>query len=127
MKEETGSSSIIRWCLENTPAKLEQWCKINDSGELSGPLSSRFEQAMRLEGTKTVQSKHAAGIVIAPEPLYKMCPMVIDSDSGKQLANFEMNDLEAAGGLKFDVLGITTLDKCMGVAEDLETGEINEI
>ena len=127
MKEETGESSIIKWCLENTPKKLEEWCRIDDEGRLTGPQAERFGQAMRLEGTKTVQSKHPAGIVIAPEPLGNMCPMVLDSESGRQLAAFEMNDLESVGGLKFDLVGITTLDKSMGVQQDLSMGEINEI
>ena len=127
MKEETGDSSIIRWCLEYTPEKLEQWCRIDDNGKFSGPLASRFEQAIRLEGTKTVQSKHAAGIVVTPEPLHKMCPIITDKESGDKLAAFEMNCLEASGGLKLDILGITNLDKSMGAAQDLLRGEIHEI
>ena len=126
MKENTGSSSIIGWCLENT-SKLDQWCRIDDDGKLSGPLAERFGQAMRLEGVKTSQSKHPAGIVIAPEPLNLMCPMVIDKESGHQMAGFEMDDLEGVGGLKFDALGITALDKAMGVQSDLLHGEIHEI
>lgn len=127
MKEDQGESSIIKWCLENTPDKLSEWCRIEDSGKLTGPLAPRFEQAMRLEGTKTVQSKHAAGVVIAPEPLANMCPMVLDTDSGRQIAGLEMEDLENVGGIKFDVLGITALDKAMGIQQDLCVGEINEI
>jgi DNA polymerase-3 subunit alpha len=65
MKEETGESSIIRWALENNVDKLKEWCYIDDNGELQGPLAKRFEQAMRLEGTKSNQSKHAAGIAIS--------------------------------------------------------------
>ena len=127
MKEDRGESSIIQWCLENTPNKLDEWCRMDDDGKLVGPLANRFAQAMRLEGTKTVQSKHAAGIVIAPEPLCNMCPMVLDIESGRQNAGFEMNDLEAVGGLKFDVLGVTLLDKAMGVQQDLRSGDIHEI
>jgi DNA polymerase-3 subunit alpha len=127
MKEETGDSSIIRWCLENTPKKLEKWCTIDDQGNFNGPLARRFEQAIRLEGTKTNTSKHAAGVVIAPEPLSMMCPMIHDKESGRSIAGFEMDDLELVGGIKFDVLGITALDKAMGVQNDLLTGEVNEI
>lgn len=127
MKEERGESSIIQWCLEHTPDKLSEWCKINDDGELTGEYADRFEQAIRLEGTKTVQSKHAAGVIIAPEPLNQMCPMLTDRDTGNKIAGFEMEDLEAIGGIKFDVLGVAALDKSMGVAQDLLTGEIHEI
>lgn len=127
MKEERGESSIIQWCLENTPKKLNKWCYIEDDGTLSGPLARRFEQAMRLEGTKTNMSKHAAGVVIAPEPLSSMCPMIFDKESDHPVAGFEMDDLEGVGGLKLDALGITTLDKGMGVQSDLARGEIYEI
>ena len=127
MKKQRGFSSIILWCLENTPNKLKKWCFIDDDGNLAGPLAKRFEQAIRLEGTKTAQSKHPAGIVIAPYPLDTMFPMVYDSKSKKTIAGFEMEDLEKAGGLKFDILGIALLDKIMGVAQDLEYGEIHEI
>ena len=127
MKEERGESSIIRWCLENTPKKLNEWCHVEEDGTLAGPMAKRFEQAIRLEGTKTNMSKHAAGVVIAPEPLANMCPMVFDKESDHPIAGFEMNDLEAVGGLKLDALGITTLDKGMAIQSDLAYGEIYEI
>lgn len=127
MKEERGEASIIQWCLENTPKKLEQWCYINDDGSLGGPLAPRFAQAIHLEGTKVVQSKHAAGVVIAPEPLSDMCPLVHDPDTGRMVAAFEMDDLESVGGIKFDILGVTALDKAMGVSQDLCEGTIYEI
>lgn len=127
MKESTGESSIIRWCLENTPKKLEKWCELNDKGELIGPLAARFEQAIRLEGTKTNISKHAAGIVIASESLDNICPMILDSETKTQFSGFEMNDLEAVGGLKLDILGLAALDKGMGVSQNLAYGTIKEI
>ena len=127
MKEETGDSSIIRWCLENTPKKLDSWCKLEDDGTLSGPLAQRFEQAMRLEGTNSAQSKHPAGVVIAPEPLSAMFPMIHDKETGNPVAGFEMDDMESVGGTKYDVLGVAMLDKCMGVEQDLAYGDIHEI
>ena len=127
MKQQTGESSIIRWCLENTPKKLDKWCYLDENNELAGPLAKIFGQAMRLEGTKTALSKHPAGIIITPEPLHSMFPLVYDKDTGRGITAFEMEDLEDAGGLKFDILGITMLDKLMGVASDLRYGEIHEI
>lgn len=127
MKQDTGEASIIKWCLENTPDKLSEWCRIDDDGNLSGPQADIFEQSIRLEGTKSYQSKHAAGIVISPEPLYQICPMVPDKETGRPMAGFEMGDLEGVGGLKVDILGITALDKAMGVSQDLKEGVIYEI
>ena len=123
MKEETGEASIIKWALENNSEDLSPWCSINEKGELIGPLSKRFEQAIRLEGTKTNQSKHAAGVAISSKPLGEMCPMVYDNRNDQTIAGMEMQDLENIGIIKFDILGIAMLDKIMTIQELLQKGE----
>jgi DNA polymerase-3 subunit alpha len=122
MKEETGESSIIRWALENNPEKLKEWCFIDEKNELQGPLAKRFEQAIRLEGTKSNQSKHAAGIAISSHPLKESCPMVYDSKNDQLIAGMEMQDLEALGVIKFDILGVALLDKVMTITDLLKSG-----
>ena len=122
MKEATGESSIIRWTLENDPEKLKQWCHIGEKGQLEGPLSKRFEQAMRLEGTKSVQSKHAAGIAVSAEPLAGICPMVYDSKNKQVIAGMEMADLESLGMIKLDILGVAMLDKIMCISDLMKEG-----
>jgi len=122
MKEETGEASIIRWALENNADKLKEWCYIDENGELQGPLAKRFEQAIRLEGTKSNQSKHAAGIAISSEPLKDLCPMVYDSKNDQLIAGMEMQDLENIGIIKFDILGVAMLDKIMTIQDLLEEG-----
>jgi DNA polymerase III alpha subunit len=126
MEKNLGYKSLIRWALENTPEKLAEWCQLEDDGSLSGPMAPRFEQAIRLEGTKSAQSKHAAGVVIAPEPLNQICPMILDTKEKKMIAGMEMNDLESIGMLKLDVLGVAMLDKVMGVQQILATGDVIE-
>jgi DNA polymerase-3 subunit alpha len=123
MKEDTGEASILRWALENNVDKLKEWCYIDDNNELSGPLAKRFEQAIRLEGTKSNQSKHAAGVVISSQNLGSVCPMVYDSKNKQLIAGMEMQDLESLGIIKFDVLGIAMLDKIMNISEYLRNGE----
>lgn len=122
MKEETGESSIIKWALENHSEDLKEWCFIDDNGELQGPLAKRFEQAIRLEGTKTNQSKHAAGIAMSSIPLHEICPMVYDGKNDQSIAGMEMQDLEAIGVIKFDILGIALLDKVMSISNLLSQG-----
>ena len=92
---------------------------------MQGNLARRFEQAIRLEGTKRSQSKHAAGIVISQEPLDKVCPMLYDKKSGEMIAGMEIGDLESMGHVKFDILGIAMLDKIHGVQNLVTTGELN--
>ena len=122
MKEETGEASIIRWALENNADKLKEWCYIDENNELQGPLAKRFEQAIRLEGTKSNQSKHAAGIAISSEPLRDICPMVYDSKNEQLIAGMEMQDLEGVGIIKFDILGVALLDKVMTIQDLLKEG-----
>ena len=115
MRREKGESSIIRWALENRPDKLRDWCYIDDSGTFQGPLAKKFEQAIRLEGTKRAQSKHAAGVVISPQPLTEICPMTLDTKNKQLVGGLEMQDMEDIGMIKFDVLGVAMLDKIMGM------------
>ena len=123
MKEETGEASIIRWALENNGDKLKDWCSLDKHGELQGPLAKRFEQAIRLEGTKSNQSKHAAGIAISANRLSEICPMVYDSKNNQMIAGMEMQDLESIGIIKFDILGVAMLDKIMTIRDILKQGE----
>ena len=120
--EESKETSIIRWTLHNTPDVLDKYCRMNDDGSLVGDYALQFAQAIRLEGTYKASSKHAAGLIIASEPLENMCPMVRDKSSDEKLAGFEMSDLEAAGGIKFDILSVASLSKSQ-LAKDLLKGK----
>ena len=126
MKEETGEASILGWALENCVDKLKDYCYYNEQGELEGPFAKRFEQAIRLEGTKSNQSKHAAGIAISAEPLAEICPMIYDSKNKQLIAGMEMQDLESIGVIKLDILGIAYLDKIMDIRETLLETEITD-
>jgi len=125
MKEETGEASIIRWALENESEKLKEWCYIDDNNNLHGPLAKRFEQAIRLEGTKVNQSKHAAGVAIANDNLSHICPMIYDTKTQTKIAGMEMEDLESVGVVKFDILGVAMLDKIMFVSDYLKNEGVN--
>ena len=82
--QEMKDASIIKWALENNPKQLKDWCYIKDD-KLEGPLAKRFEQAIRLEGTKCNQSKHAAGIAISQSSLASICPMIYDTKTKKNI------------------------------------------
>jgi len=122
--QEMDDPSIIRWALINTPDQLKDWCRMEDDGSLGGDLGKLFEQAIRLEGTYKSQGKHAAGIVISSDNLSEVCPMVREKRGSEKIAGLEMQDLEAMGHVKFDILGISFLDKIMGVSNQLSTGII---
>jgi DNA polymerase-3 subunit alpha len=117
---EMDNPSVIKWTLMNQPEVLRDYCRMNDDGELEGDYAKLFEQSMRIEGTFKSQGKHAAGVVISSSNLNKVCPMVRDKSSSEKIAGMEMNDLESMGHVKFDVLGISLLDKVMGIRDQLE-------
>jgi DNA polymerase III alpha subunit len=127
MKDETGESSIILWTLQNDKkGKLRNWCYIDENGELKGSLAKYFEQAIRLEGCISAQSKHPAGIVISPPdiPIDKVCPMSYDSKDKQLIAGFEMRDIEKIGLIKYDLLSLSLLDKLAGICNILKYGTI---
>jgi DNA polymerase-3 subunit alpha len=109
--------SIIRWALINNAKELRDFCYINHDGKLDGEYAEYFKQAIAIEGTFKTQGKHAAGVVISAEPLYKACPMVKEKGSNEKIAGLEMSDLEALGHVKFDILGLSLLDKIMHIKE----------
>jgi DNA polymerase-3 subunit alpha len=115
IEEAYGFSSSIIWALENMPDKLKRWCTMDKQGNLDGPLANYFSQAIRLEHTKIISGKHAAGVVVSKDPITEQCPMVLDKDGNNWLAGFEGPSCEEAGLLKLDCLAIRGLDKVMDV------------
>lgn len=122
MREETGEASIIQWALENNAEQLKEWCHIDEDGNLRGPLAIDFAQAIRLEGTKKNMGRHASGVVISSEPLSDLYPMMIDKVSGHAVIAIDMRDAEAGGVVKFDILGLQSLDR-IAAAQRMIRGE----
>ena len=118
---------IIKWTLMNNPEDLMQFCHIKEDGSLAGDYAPYFDQAIRLEGTFKNLGKHAAGVVISAKPLYEVCPMLPQKKSDEKIAGLEMNDLEALGHVKFDVLGILLLDKLMEIEKLIAEEESSRI
>src|SRR5690606_28081891 len=53
--------------------------------------------------------KHAGGVVIAPSRLTDFAPLFCDEAGGGLVTQFDKNDVEEAGLVKFDFLGLRTL------------------
>src|SRR6185503_8012029 len=71
--------------------------------------------AMRLEGLIRGAGVHAAGVVIAPQPLTELVPVTLTKDDSLVTA-YDMKAVEKMGLLKMDFLGLTTLtviDDCL--------------
>lgn len=68
-----------------------------------------LDMARRVEGCARHISVHAAGVVIAPTPLWEWSPIQKDPKGGKIITQYDMYTIEDAGLLKFDFLGIRNL------------------
>lgn len=122
MKEAGEEPSIIMWALENRADKLAEWVKLNDDGKLEGRLALYFEQGIKLEKTKSAQSRHASGVVVSSEQIGNYAPMMYDNNS--RVVGYEMNECEQVGLVKLDILGLSTLDRLMTIRDILRNGEI---
>jgi DNA polymerase-3 subunit alpha len=74
-----------------------------------GNVSRLFDIARKLEGLYRHASTHAAGVVIGDRPLEQLVPMYRDPRSDMPVTQFSMKDVEQAGLVKFDFLGLKTL------------------
>ena len=68
-----------------------------------------WEMALQLEGLTRNVGKHAGGVVIAPTRLIDFSPLYCDESGGGLVTQFDKNDVEEAGLVKFDFLGLRTL------------------
>ena len=68
-----------------------------------------FDVCFVLEGITRHASKHAAGVVISPQPLQDVVPLYIPSKTTDLVTQYAMSELEAVGFLKMDFLGLKNL------------------
>ncbi len=68
-----------------------------------------WDMAVQLEGVARNAGKHAGGVVIAPSELTDFSPIYCDEDGGGVVTHYDKNDVEEAGLVKFDFLGLRTL------------------
>jgi len=68
-----------------------------------------WSMALQLEGVSRNCGKHAGGVVIAPTQITDFSPIYCDDSGGGVVTQFDKNDVEEAGLVKFDFLGLRTL------------------
>ena len=88
--------------VEQVPELREFIGRNEDAAEL-------MEMAYKLEGVVRNTGRHAGGVVIAPRALTDFVPLYADQAGGGALTQFDLHDVEEAGLVKFDFLGLKTL------------------
>lgn len=72
-------------------------------------VKTLFDLARQLEGVTRNAGKHAGGVVISPTKITDFSPIFCDPEGKNPVTQFDKNDVEYAGLVKFDFLGLRTL------------------
>ena len=80
--------------------------EVYDSDE---EVKELIDMARKLEGVIRNAGKHAGGVVISPTKITDFSPIYCDEEGKHPVTHFDKNDVEYAGLVKFDFLGLRTL------------------
>ena len=72
-------------------------------------VTALLDMALSLEGLSRNCGKHAGGVVIAPTALTDFAPLYCEPDGSSLVTQFDKDDAEEVGLVKFDFLGLRTL------------------
>ena len=101
-----GVQITIAQAIENTPELHHLYHQNEEARQL-------IELAQQLEGITRNVGMHAGGVLIAPGKLTDFCPLYTqagkDDLSSGVISQFDKDDVESVGLVKFDFLGLTTL------------------
>ncbi|WP_067986591.1 DNA polymerase III subunit alpha [Neptuniibacter pectenicola] len=88
---------------------MEQEPMLSDFVNSSAEAQEIMEMAYKLEGITRNVGKHAGGVVIAPTKLTDFAATYCDEEGKGLVTQFDKGDVEEAGLVKFDFLGLRTL------------------
>ncbi|GKS95928.1 DNA polymerase III subunit alpha [Acidovorax sp. SUPP2825] len=109
----------MSYTLQYPPNPKKEGDKNNYALELEPLLAERvqkeedvktiIEMAQKLEGMTRNIGMHAGGVLIAPGKLTDFCPLYQQPGSDSAVSQYDKDDVEAIGLVKFDFLGLATL------------------
>lgn len=88
---------------------LEESEELKQAYEKDEEVTQLIDMALQLEGLTRNAGKHAGGVVIAPGKLTDFTALYCEADGSNLVTQFDKNDVEAVGLVKFDFLGLRTL------------------
>jgi len=113
----------IGMTLEKALAQDEELKRAYEAEE---EIRALIDLARPLEGLARNAGKHAGGVVIAPGPLTHFTPLYFEEAGGSPVTQFDKDDVEAIGLVKFDFLGLRTLtivDRAVATVNQLRAEE----
>lgn len=105
-----GIAKLIPRELEMTLEKaLEQEPMLKERREKEEEVNELLALALRLEGLTRNVGTHAGGVLISPGKITDFSPMYCQQGSDSTVSQYDKDDVEAVGLVKFDFLGLRTL------------------
>jgi DNA polymerase-3 subunit alpha len=111
-------------------AALKEGADLNQLYETDPAVAKLIDTAREVEGVARHASTHAAGVVIAPEPLANIVPLQRPSSGNEDAlptTQFGMWDVADLGLLKMDFLGLTNLTILAAACQVIKTSQDVEI
>ena len=106
-----GTHITIEGAIKAEPILAERLDKEDD-------VKTLLALAQKLEGLTRNVGMHAGGVLIAPRKLTDFCPLYQQPGSDSAVSQFDKDDVESIGLVKFDFLGLATLT-ILEIAKDL--------
>ncbi len=106
-----GTHITISGAIKAEPILAERLAKEED-------VRTLLALAQKLEGLTRNVGMHAGGVLIAPGKLTDFCPLYQQPGSESAVSQYDKDDVEAVGLVKFDFLGLATLT-ILEIAKDL--------
>lgn len=88
---------------------FEEEPRLQERYDASEDVRALIDMCRTLEGTIRNAGKHAGGVVISPTTITDFAPLYCDDEGKNPVTQFDKNDVETAGLVKFDFLGLRTL------------------
>ena len=88
---------------------MEQEPDLKELYEQDEEVATLMDLALKLEGLTRNAGKHAGGVLISPSSLVDFTPLYCEEGGGSVVSQFDKDDVEAVGLVKFDFLGLRNL------------------
>ncbi len=93
----------------NLKDAIEKEPQLKDRIKKEEEVKELFELALKLEGLVRNVGMHAGGVLIAPSKISNFSPIYCQPDAAGIISQFDKDDVESIGLVKFDFLGLRTL------------------
>ncbi len=105
-----GLAKLVPFELKMTLTKaLEQEPLLKERYDKEEDVKTLIDLALQLEGLTRNVGKHAGGVVIAPKVLTEYTPIYCEHNGASLVSQYDKDDVESVGLVKFDFLGLRTL------------------